>query len=246
VPLAAEYTDPRLVALYDTVCPFSVDRAYYLDLAAARHADRVVDVGCGTGLLTCEFARRGHRTTGLDPSPTMLAVARARADGDRVRWIEGDATRLPPGEADLVVMTGHVAQVITDDEAWRISLEGVHRALRPGGAFAFESRDPGRQAWGGGEDWASPRSFVDPVAGAFVVRQEVTAVVGDRVGFALHYELADGRRLVSHNELRFRTEATLTDQLAAAGFAVESVHGDWESRPVGPGTPELVFLAARP
>ncbi len=39
-------------------------------------------------------------------------------------------------------MTGHVAQVIADDETWHKTLAAIHRALRPGGRVAFESRNP--------------------------------------------------------------------------------------------------------
>ena len=51
----------------------------------------VIDIGWGTGLLACALARRGYQVTGVDPARAMLAVARNRPDGDRVRWTEGEA-----------------------------------------------------------------------------------------------------------------------------------------------------------
>jgi ubiquinone/menaquinone biosynthesis C-methylase UbiE len=90
--------------------------AFYRDLAAAVSAGSVVDLGCGTGQLAVELARRGHRVTGIDPSPAMLALRRQRDGGDRVRWVEGDASCLGSGEYDLVVMSGHVIQIITDND----------------------------------------------------------------------------------------------------------------------------------
>jgi hypothetical protein len=47
------------------------------------------------------FLHRGHRVTGVDPSPQMLAVARSRAGGELVRWIQGDATCLAAGESEI-------------------------------------------------------------------------------------------------------------------------------------------------
>jgi ubiquinone/menaquinone biosynthesis C-methylase UbiE len=82
----------------------------------------VADIGCGTGVLASELARRECLVTGVDPSPAMLDVARHRPDGERVRWIEGDASLLDEAEYDLAIMTGHVAQVITDDQRWRETL----------------------------------------------------------------------------------------------------------------------------
>jgi len=103
-----EFHDPHLVALYDTLNPFAADTAFYIELAAALCASSIIDIGCGTGLLTCELARRGHRMTGVDPSSAMLDVARHRPGGERVRWIEGGASRLDHAQADLAIMTSHV------------------------------------------------------------------------------------------------------------------------------------------
>ena len=85
--------------------------------------------------------------TGVDPSPAILDVARHRPDGERVRWIEGDASLLDEAEYDLAIMTGHVAQVITDDQRWRETLAATYRALRPGGRVTFESRNPSAREW---------------------------------------------------------------------------------------------------
>jgi hypothetical protein len=69
---AEEFTDPRLVALYDSWEPDRPDHAFYRNLAAALPAQTIVDIGCGTGRLAVELARQGHHVTGIDPSPAML------------------------------------------------------------------------------------------------------------------------------------------------------------------------------
>lgn len=64
VPTFVEYTDPRFVALYDTLNPFAADTSFYLELAKKLSASSIIDLGCGTGLLTCELAKRGYRVVG--------------------------------------------------------------------------------------------------------------------------------------------------------------------------------------
>lgn len=63
-----EFVDPRLVAVYDSWDPVRSDIPFYVDLASQLSAKSIVDLGCGTGQLAIELARRGHHVTGVDPS----------------------------------------------------------------------------------------------------------------------------------------------------------------------------------
>ena len=53
-----------MVAIYDLLNPLAADSAFYLELAAELAATSIIDIGCGTGLLTCELAKRGHKWRG--------------------------------------------------------------------------------------------------------------------------------------------------------------------------------------
>ena len=241
-----EFTDPRLVALYDTLNPFAADTAFYIELAGELSASAIIDIGCGTGLLTCELARRGHRVTGVDPSSAMLGVARHRPGSECVQWIEGNASRLNKAQVDLVIMTGHVAQVILDDESWQATLAATHRALRPGGCVAFESRNPRARPWASWTPQASRRHFDHPERGQIEMWHQLLEVRGERVLYENHYRfVSSGEELVSTNELRFRTQTELTRSLTEIGFSVEHVFGDWSRQPVEAETHELIFVAMR-
>ncbi|MGO3343337.1 MAG: class I SAM-dependent methyltransferase, partial [Glutamicibacter arilaitensis] len=103
--MAADY-DPRIVALYDRANPDGPDHDYYRALANRKNAQRILDLGCGTGILTVSFVSPGRSVVGVDPSPSMLAYARQRPGADNVTWIHGKATALAEGEFDFMVMTG--------------------------------------------------------------------------------------------------------------------------------------------
>jgi SAM-dependent methyltransferase len=240
------YSDPRIVSLYDTLNPSAADTAFYLELAVSRQAARIVDIGCGTGLLTCELAMRGHDVVGIDPSDAMLAVARSGPGGERVTWIEGNAGSATTAEADLVIMTGHVAQVFLDDASWRSPLAATHRALRPGGCLAFASRNPATQPWTMWTPEASRRRIYPDAHGAVEVWLDVIDVERDRVRFNTHYRFErDGDEIVSSSELRFRTQDELIHTLTQTGFVSIQWYGDWSCAPVNETSRELIAIAVR-
>lgn len=80
------YSDPDFVQFYDIENQSGrADFEYCIGLAVNRGS--VLDLGCGTGQLAAELAD-GHSVTGVDPASAMLDVARRRAGGDRVDWVE--------------------------------------------------------------------------------------------------------------------------------------------------------------
>ncbi len=109
-----------------------------LDLVApfGRPSD-ALDAGCGTGFLSLELAARGHRVSGIDFAPAMLAAARRKAAAQRlsVHFEEGDAEQLPfpPGSFDLVI-SRHVLWTLPHPEA---AVDEWIRVLRPGGRLAI-------------------------------------------------------------------------------------------------------------
>ena len=126
-----EFSDPRLVAVYETLNDYELGTQpdFCRELATEIDAKTIVDIGCGTGLITRELARLGYRMIGVDPAAEMLAVARTLPCGDRVRWLHGDAGLVGEAEADLAIMTGHVAQFFLADDDWHANLVALHRAL---------------------------------------------------------------------------------------------------------------------
>ena len=245
VELADHYVDPRLVALYDSENPRGADTDFYLGLAAELDVRRVIDLGCGTGLLTRALATPGREVVGVDPAPAMLAVARRHPDAGRVRWVEGDARALGAPDADLLVMTSNVAQVFLDDVEWRATLAAIHAALRPGGYLAFESRNPEDRAW---ERWdrAATHERFDSPNGPMESWLEVVRAGDGRVSLEGHNVfLSTGEVVVAKEELRFRSLEELTDTLIDAGFAVEHVYGDWKKGPLLSTSRLMIFVARR-
>lgn len=245
IKLDLHYVDPRLVALYDGDNPRGEDTEFYIALASELGARTLLDLGCGTGLLTRDLAVDGRVVVGVDPAPAMLAYARQQPGAERVRWVEGDSSALGQPEADLVLMTGNVAQVFLEDDHWAKTLADIHAALRHGGYLAFESRNLLDRAW---ERWnrASTYEQITSPFGPMECWLELIDVTDGRVRFEGHNVFSEtGEVLVVKSELRFRTEKEIRDSLVAAGFTIEHVYGDWRRGPRTPSSRVMVFVARR-
>lgn len=236
--------DARLVELYDQDNPSGPDHDFYRALADRVGARSIADLGCGTGLLTVTFAHRGRRVVGIDPDPEMLAYARRRPGGDQVEWLLGDSRALGRLDADLVVMTGNVAQHIVGQD-WPRTLSDVAAALRPGGTLAFESRNPAARAW---TQWHREQTYAtrDTAAGPLTEWLEVTEVADGNVTFEAHNIFAHtGEHLVSTQTLAFRSVNQTTADLTAAGLVLRQFWGGWHGQAVDAESPLLVFEAIR-
>ena len=237
----AIFAHPRLAPVYDAFDGGRDDLAAYLSIAGELGADRVLDVGCGTGCLAVLLAESGRTVVGVDPAEASLEVARAKDATGRITWVQGDAASVPAVGADLAVMTGNVAQVFLTDAGWGQALAGIGAALRPGGYLVFETRRPDQRAW---EDWAAEAGWEAlevPGTGWVERRLEVTDVSLPFVSFRNTYRfLADGAVVTSDSTLRFRHRDEVESSLIACGYRVLDVR-DAPDRP----RRELVFVAER-
>ena len=101
----------------------------------------VVDLGCGTGSLTVELARRGYDVTGVDLSPDMLTVAMDKCSelDEMPLLLCQDMSRLTLMEpADAVVCCLDSLNYVTDPKAVQRTFKRVFENLQPGGLFVFD------------------------------------------------------------------------------------------------------------
>jgi SAM-dependent methyltransferase len=191
----------------------------------------VLEVGCGSGLLTRYLVDAGHRVIATDASPAMLELALETVpDAEAIERVTLPDDPLP--EADAVVSIGHALCYLPSVEAVERSLIALARALRPGGVYALDLEDlewaatrVDQPAQGRvGDDWAIITEYEVPAPDRFVRR--MTTFLRD----------GDGRWRrddETHHNVMIDTR-TIPALLAAEGVDVEvrSSFGD-EELPVG-------------
>jgi SAM-dependent methyltransferase len=126
--------------------PYREEAGYAAGLVRMRApgAATILDLGCGTGLRSLEFARLGFRVLGVDQSEAMLDAARGHLaavviPSATVEFDRGDITnfRTQPGR-DAVVSLFHVFSYLVTEEALNKALECSFANLNPGGVLVFD------------------------------------------------------------------------------------------------------------
>lgn len=194
---AWQVTDDAAVLYEQSFVPalFGQSAVRLADAVEIGRGDRVLDVGCGTGVVAREAARRvgaEGRVVGLDLNPRMLAVAQRVAP--EIEWRQGDAGELPFEDGAFDVVVSQFAAMFFPDPVQ--ALREMWRVLAPRGRLAVAVCGPLVDAAG----YRALAEMAEQVCGP-----EVVAMLKSPFG------LGDDRRLTA-----------LVDQAGIEGARIET------------------------
>jgi SAM-dependent methyltransferase len=193
----------------------------------------VLEIGCGSGLLTRYLIDAGHRVIATDASPAMLDLARqAVPDAEEIRLLVLPDDPVPA--ADAIVGIGHALNYLPDLAAIQRGLASLAAALLPNGVLAIDLCD---HEWGTarqnataqgrvGDDWAIITRFSQPTPDRF--DRDITTFVRDSDG---RYRRDDEH----HRNVLFDT-STVPEVLREHGVTATvgpSFHDDRRPLPIG-------------
>lgn len=236
--------------LYDALLPVSAHVPFYVDVAQQR-AGAVLELACGTGLLTIPIAQLGRPTVGLDQSGAMVAAAKRRASADNVpvTLLQGDMRDFAlRREFNLIFVARNSLLHILSTADLLAVLRAVRNHLAPDGVFAFDVFNP------------DVRLLARPAGQRFPVMEATTSSFGVlSVEATNDYDSATqvnrGTWFISSPERRdawvvpmvlrsiFPQELPLL--LSAAGLELTNRFGDLSLGPFGPGSRMQVCLCQR-
>lgn len=246
----------RIARFFDgEYAAYADDLPMLLGLAQQAHGP-LLELGCGTGRALVPLAQAGFEIDGIDSSPAMLALARAKVTAVRgmekhVRLIDGDFTApLSAGRYRFAFALMNTFLHLEDQESQLAALQSWRRALAPGGLLLIDVFSPdvaelaslnGRLEW--------DRTWTDPATGRQVMKLLARTVDPAEQSMQVShiYDEMDGdgtvRRSVASFELRYlwRFEAELL--LEKAGFEVEALYGDWEMGDYDSASDRMIFVA---
>ena len=200
----------------------------------------ILDMGCGTGRHSIEFAKRGYQITGVDISGGMLMEAekKARQEGVAIEWVRSDAARFRSSrlfDAAVCLCEGAFGLLNPDDDAHTRELDILHSissALKINSRLILTTPN----------GFAKIREITqeDVEAGRFdpVRMVEEIAII----------DLPEGTKKVRLRQ-KFYTPPELAEHLRRAGFETERVWGDtagnWGRRKIQLDEIEFMVIARR-
>jgi ubiquinone/menaquinone biosynthesis C-methylase UbiE len=153
--------------------------------AGIHSGQRVLDVACGTGVVSVTAARLGAHVTGLDLTPELLERARenSRIGELEIEWLEGDVEKLPFPDATFDAVLSQYGHIFAPRP--EVAIAEMLRVLKPGGTIAFSTWPPELLV---GRMFALTASYMPPPPGVSppwqwgdpdIVRQRLSAAVKD-------------------------------------------------------------------
>lgn len=215
---------------YDQLHTWGKEDDFFMQLLQLTKADKIADLGCGTGRVTIELAKAGYEVTGIDPNVEAIERAQKKDNAESVSWIAGDSRNLKVNSYNAVIMTANVAQVFITEESWRKVLQDVFAALKPGGHFIFDTRNPHSKVW---EEWEKDETvdqLQDVHTGDPLLYWDEYEGLDHNI-FTFYEKIKNVNTDITHEakvQLIFRSQEEISSSLKQAGFATVNVYEDFK------------------
>ena len=250
--------------IYDAIGQGAFAEALVARLLAAlpEPPRRALDLACGAGAAALALAQAGVEVVGVDRSPQMLAIARAKARDRRlpVTFVQADLRRLPiddhslalpqnarrssgvgrPSSFDLITCLYDSLNYLTGDDDLGLALAGAARLLRPGGRIVFDLNTEHEF-----ERWDESDQLIHDDGGILVYNRLSYAPDEWLARGSIVWFVREGERWWRGEELhteRAWSDAEVSAALAGAGLRLLARHTPlWQPAPAD--APRVVYEA---
>jgi len=210
-----------------------------IDLLELRKGDKILDMCCGVGRHSIEFARRGYDVTGVDISEYYIQEARGKASntGVSVEFVQDDMRKFKREEeydAAMIFFTSF-GYFVDDRDNLKV-IENVYSSLKPGGAFLIDIM--------GKEVWArvfSERDWGRMGDGFFLEEREVK---GDWDLIESNWILIQDGEVHEHPFItKLYSAKEMREMLKKVGFRFVEIYGDLERSEYNEKSDRLIAIA---
>lgn len=226
-------------------------RAAYFDMLIKKYCTSggryLVDLACGTGSLSEEFASLGYDVVGIDYSEEMLSEALDKKidSGSDIQYVCQDMTSFELyGNADIIVCALDSINHLSSAEDIRKTIERVFMFLKKGGVFIFDANTAYKH-----REILGNNSFVIENDQVFCAWQNTFSENDNRVDIALDFfEKSEDGRYTRYSEdfSEIAPECETIDKfLTDAGFTIEAHFDEDSTNPVHEKTQRIIYAAKK-
>ena len=222
--------------------------AFYCELAKS-FGGPVLEIACGSGLVTIPIAATGREVTGMDLARPMLERARKKAEAQElnIRWVEADARSFDLGTRfRFILLTGNAFQAFLRREDQEALLASVKRHLTPNGIFAFETRNPSGQDLTTHPEEEFDQSYTSveghQVSVSFTQDYDPLAQVMYWTSYRRWNDGEHDQTKVTHISCRFTHPQELGALLHYNGFQVIQQYGNWDKQALSASSPSIISI----
>ncbi len=122
--------------MYQHIFDYDKEFAFYDSILKKYNCNKILEIGCGSGMLARRFIQAGYNYLGLDLFNEMLEIARTETNSDK--FVQGDMRSLEFNlDFDAVLITGRSLAYVTENLEIISTFNGIHRALKYNGVLVF-------------------------------------------------------------------------------------------------------------
>lgn len=208
-----------------------------------KKGSKILDVPCGHGRHSVEFARRGFLVTGQDLNPFFLNRAKQFAKKERadVRWVKSDMRKIPfENEFDFVFNLYTSFGYLENDGEDEIALMEINRSLRSGGVFVLDVLNKERIL----KNYQS-KNWTELKDGSSILFERKFDYAEGRTYEKRIRVLKNGKRREVDLILRIYALTEIIAMLKSAGFGFESVYGDYDGGEYDSNSNRCIVIAKK-
>lgn len=226
----------QFAAIYDELMNDIPYGAYvdFIDLASSGVSGRkILDIGCGTGLLSAMLAKKGAAVTAVDLSEDMLAVAKERAQSLNlpIDFLLQPMQRLEAGNSfDAAVISIDSLNYVMEQHDVEETFRRIYQALKKDGVLLFDVHSLYKMD----EIFLESPFVYDDKRIAYIwqtAEGEAPHSVYSELAFFIQQENGSYARFDEVHTQRTFPAAVYAEMLTASGFSIERVFADWEDEP---------------
>jgi SAM-dependent methyltransferase len=207
-------------------------------------ASFLLDVCCGTGLVTIPLSTKLSHVVGIDFSSSMLAFAKHKSSGsNKIEFFEMDAADFNLSNIyDLVAMTGNAFQAFISDADFAALLRNIRNHMHDESIFVFDTRLPSPDNLETTSSYEYWSTYTSPT-GCEVNVYGMDSKHPKSENTMLHNvrrEYENGEQYDSHIELKYRSVSEITKYLKNNGLELAEFYSDWNKTPFNEFSTSLV------